>query len=227
VRVVFAKHTTTSLGFAAARGIDLSLRVPAREAVRVLFKDVSGPGALKTGRLHVPVSETWSEVFFGLEGPTDDRVRIEVHHPDGVEKVTSATPEAWFSVVGTSGGGSSATGKTSKPPSRPPPAIELVVPSPATSTTSTTSTTSRRSDSGSGDWDSWADSIADEGIRKVFLHIQKHGVITDLEVTNFLGSQRAMRRFSLELEQHLPKLPFRVRIEAADGGKRYVREGDQ
>jgi hypothetical protein len=52
-------------------------------------------------------------------------------------------------------------------------------------------------------------------------------VITDLEVTNFLGSQRAMRRFSLELEQHLPKLPFRVRIEAADGGKRYVREGDQ
>lgn len=195
LRIVFAKQTTTSLGFAAARAVDLSLRVLERDAVRVIFKDVSGPGALKTGRLQIPVSETWTEVFFGLEGPTDDRVRVEVHHPDNIEKVKSASPEAWYSVSGTSVG---AVTKVSKPASVPPPA-------PA----------------------GWAGTIADEGIRKVFLHIEKHGVVTEPEVTNLLGSPRAFRRFSLEFEEHLPKLPFKVRIETAEGGKRYVREGDR
>jgi hypothetical protein len=33
--------------------------------------------------------------------------------------------------------------------------------------------------------------------------------------------------FSVDFEAHLVKLPFRVRIEAAEGGKRYVREGDK
>ena len=97
LRVVFAKQTTTSLGFAAARTVDLSLRVLERDAVRVIFKDVSGPGSLKTGRLQVPVNEAWTEVFFDLEGPTGDRVRVEVHHPDNIEKVTGASPEAWYS----------------------------------------------------------------------------------------------------------------------------------
>lgn len=195
LRLVFAKQTTTSLGFAAARAVDLSLRVLERDAVRVVFKDVSGPGALKTGRLQIPVSETWTEVFFGLEGPTDDRVRVEVHHPDNIEKVKSASPEAWYSVSGTSVG---VVTKVSKPPSIPPPAPE-----------------------------GWAGTIADEGIRKVFLHIEKHGVVTEPEVTSLLGSPRAFRRFSLEFEEHLPKLPFKVRIETAEGGKRYVREGDR
>ena len=213
VRVVFAKHTTTSLGFAAARAIDLSLRVPAREAVRVLFKDVSGPGAVKTGRLQVPVSESWTEVFFGLEGPTDDRVRVEVHHPDGVEKVTAASPDAWFSVVGTSVGH---PGKPSKPPSSPPPAEKASQATRALPASAQPSPT---------EWGSWEDGIADEGIRKVFLHIEKHGVMTEPEIVNLLGSPRAFRRFSHELEGYLPKLPFRVRIEIAEGGKRYVREG--
>lgn len=195
LRIVFAKKTTTSLGFAAARAVDLSLRAVERDAVRVVLKDLSGPGALKTGRLRVPVSETWTEVFFGLEGPTDERVRVEVYHPDNIEKVQSASPEAWYSVSGTSVG---VVTKASKPPSSPPPAPE-----------------------------GWASTIADEGIRKVFLHIEKHGVVTEPEVTSLLGSPRAFRRFSLSFEEHLPKLPFKVRIETAEGGKRYVREGDR
>ncbi len=75
----------------------------------------------------------------------------------------------------------------------------------------------------------WADAIEDEAVRKVFVHIDKHGSITETEVTspNFLGSPRAFRRFSLEFENHVTRLPFRVRIEAANGGKRYVKEGDR
>jgi hypothetical protein len=195
LRVVFAKQTTTSLGFAAARAVDLSVRALERDAVRVVFKDVSGPGALKTGRLQIPVSEAWTEVFFGLEGPTDDRVRVEVHHPDNLEKVKSASPEAWYAVSGTAVG---VVTRASRPPSIPPPVFE-----------------------------GWAATIADHAVRKVFLHLEEHGVVTEPEVTTLLGSPRAFRRFSLEFEEHLPKLPFKVRIEAAEGGKRYVREGDR
>ena len=72
-----------------------------------------------------------------------------------------------------------------------------------------------------------ADTIADAGIRRVFLHVEKHGVITEPEVVAALGSPRLFRRFSLEFELHLAKLPFKVRIESGEGGKRYVREGDR
>lgn len=73
----------------------------------------------------------------------------------------------------------------------------------------------------------WADTITDEGSRRVFLHLEEHRVITEQEVTHILGSPRAFRRFSLEFDSHLEKLPFRVRIETGDDGKRYVREEDR
>ena len=187
LRVVFPKGTTTSLGFAAARAIDLALRVRDRDNVRVVVKDVTKPGVLRTGRVQVPVSDDWTEVFFGLEGPADERVHVEVHHPDNIEKVRSATPEQWYSVSGTI---------SSKTPSTPPPAA------PST----------------------WADSITDDSIRKVFLHIEKHGVVVESEVVVLLGSRSTMRRFTLEFDLLLEKLPFRVRIEPGEGGKRYVKE---
>lgn len=186
MRVVFAPGT---LGFAAAGVVDIALRPREREGVRVTVKDVAGPATVKTGRLQVPVGETWTEVFFSLEGPTDDRVQVEVYHAEAIEKVRGATPDHWYSVSGT------ATG------------VSRAAPVPPSGT--------------------WADTIADEGIRKVFLHIEKHGVVTEPEVTNLLGSPRAFRRFSLEFDMHLTKLPFRVRIEPGEGGKRYVREDER
>lgn len=190
LRVVFPKGTTTSLGFAAVRAVDLAVRVPDRELVRVVIKDVTKPGELRTGRLRVPVGEDWTEVFFGLEGPADERVHVEVHHPDNIEKVRSAKPDQWYSVSGTT---------SSKTPSTPPPA------GPST----------------------WADTIEEESIRKVFLHIEKHGVITDSEVMALLASRAVKRRFTLEFDLLLEKLPFKVRIEPGESGKRYVREEDR
>jgi hypothetical protein len=179
----------TGLGFASPGTVDLALRVPGRDAVRVVCKDVSGAGKLKAGRVQVPVGEAWTEVFFGLEGPSDESVRIEVHHPDKIEKVRSATPDQWYAVSGTT--------RSKMASVAPPPAAPV----------------------------GWADTIADEGIRKVFLHIEKHGRVTETEVTGMLGSPRAFRRFSVEFEAYLPKLPFKVIIEPGEGGKRYVREG--
>lgn len=193
VRVVTAPGT---LGFVAAGVVDVAIRAPEREGVRATLKDVSGPAAIKTGRLQVPVGEAWSEVFFGLDGPSDERVRVEVYHAEKQAKVQPASPEQWFSVSGWSIGAV----KASAVPSRGP--------DPQSSA-------------------AWADNISDEGIRRVFVHIEKHRSITEPEVTQMLGSPRAFRRFSLEFDVHLAKLPFRVRIETAEGGKRYVREEDR
>ena len=191
LRVVNAPGT---LGFVAAGSVDLALRAVDRTSVRAVLKDKAGPAELKAGRLQVPVGETWSEVFFGLEGPSDERVRVEVFHAENLAKVQAASPEQWYSVSGWSIGGAKPTA--------------------AAAPTAQTSAT-------------WADNITDEGIRRVFLHIEKHRAITEPEVTQMLGSPRAFRRFSLEFDSHLAKLPFRVRIEAAEGGKRYVREDDR
>jgi len=189
VRLSFAKDTTTGLGFATVQTIDVGLRVPDRPDIRVSIKDVSPPDRLYKGRVRLPLGEHWSEVFFALEGPQDERAQIEVLHPDNLENVRSVRPDHWFTVSG-----SGASGEAPE-----------VVTEPLT----------------------WADGIENEAVRQVFVHIDKHGAITEPEVTKILGSPRAFRRFSLEFDNHVTKLPFRVRIEVAEGGKRYVKEGDK
>jgi hypothetical protein len=72
----------------------------------------------------------------------------------------------------------------------------------------------------------WAADLADPGARSVFLHLETHGSVTEAEIIAFLGSPRAYRRFSLDFEQHVRSVPFRVRIEPAADGKRYVKEGE-
>jgi len=189
VRVTFPKISNVDLAFAAARNVELSLHAPTRPGVRAVLKEASAPGVLKAGRVVVPVGEAWSEVFFALEGPSDEQVHVEIHHPDNIERVRPATPEQWYSVSGTG------TKKSLPPPSLAP--------------------------------ETWSEAITDEGIRKVFLHLEKHGVITEVEATGMVGSARAFRRLSADWDSLVAKVPFRVRIESTEGGKRYVREGDR
>lgn len=103
LRVGFAKDRTTSLAFAAAKSIDLTLRALDHAGIQVVWKEIAGAGSLKGGRLQVPLGEVWTDVFFGLTGPQDDRVRIEIYHADNVERVQAATPVQWYSVSGQSG----------------------------------------------------------------------------------------------------------------------------
>ncbi len=193
VRLAFARMSSTGLAFATARSVEVSLRVLDKADTEAVPKDASGAGSLKNGRVVLPLGEAWTEVFFVLEGPKDDRARIEVHHPDNIERVQPAAPDHWFSVTGR------VQPSTSKAEDKPPADTPLT----------------------------WADAIANEDFRRVFLHIEKHGVITEPELTGLLGSPRAFRRFSVEFDIHLAKLPFRVRVESGEGGKRYVKEGDK
>ncbi|WP_277128010.1 hypothetical protein, partial [Chlorogloeopsis fritschii] len=70
----------------------------------------------------------------------------------------------------------------------------------------------------------WQDSFEDETVRRVFFHLQQHGSITEPELNQILGSARLVRRFSLDFEEHLKKVPFSVRIETTSNGKRYVKQ---
>lgn len=70
----------------------------------------------------------------------------------------------------------------------------------------------------------WHDRFEDEGVRQVFLHLQQHNSITEVELTQMLGNARKVRRFSMEFEEHLKQVPFSVRIETTASGKRYVKQ---
>jgi hypothetical protein len=190
LRVVLAPVPQGSLGFVAASTVNVGLRVPERSDIRVALKDAGGAGSLRNGQLQVPVGEVWTEIVFSLEGPRDERVRVETFHPDNVERVAPCTPDAWFNVEGTA----AARGAPAEPrPGRP----------------------------------DWQGAFTDEGVRKVFLHLEKHGAINEAEATRLIGSPRAFRRFSLEFDEHARKVPFKVRIEAGAEGKRYVKEGER
>ncbi|HWL85651.1 MAG TPA: BREX-6 system phosphatase PglZ, partial [Polyangiaceae bacterium] len=192
IRVVLKR---TTLDYATARKVDVTIRAAESASIQVSIKEARGAGELTGGRLSIPIGETWTEVFFALQGPQDDRARIEIHHPDGVERVTPKQVDGWFSVS------------------------RFPISTPGAQSESTTVT--------STNLPSWFDAFPEGGLRNVFLHLGKHGLIDEAEVTTMLGSPREFRKFSRDFDAYLAKLPFRVKIEVAEGGKRYVREGDK
>ena len=179
------------LGFTTKRDVTLALRAVGASEVSVVLKDLSGPGAIQDGRLRVPADAEWSELFFALEGAASGQARVELYHPDAVEKLDPVRLADWFEVDFRRGGTVA---------SQPAPTDREL---------------------------SWTDSFTNEGERTVFQHLDKHGAITEAEVTQLLGSPRAFRRFSLAFDELLRKVPFRVRIETAPDGKRYVKEGEK
>ncbi len=184
----------------AGKMIHLALRVPDRLDIQVTIKDA--PGAvmnnLNKHQLTIALNQDWTEVLFDLTGPQDERVRVEVYEPETEEELVSASPEVFFSVVGT---------LLDAPPDEPE-VVPANMPSPVTSIHNS----------------AWQDSFEDENIRAVFIHLQRHGSVTENELTQFLGGARKARSFSLAFEEYLKKVPFSVRIETTASGKRYVKE---
>jgi hypothetical protein len=70
---------------------------------------------------------------------------------------------------------------------------------------------------------SWYDNLP-EGVRQVFLHIEKHGSITEAETTGMLGNPRKARQFATNFEAFVKLLPFHVRVESTASGKRWVKD---
>jgi hypothetical protein len=190
VRLRAAHDDAGQLGFVAATAVSVGMRAPGHPEVRATLKGVSGPGAVEDGTLRLAMDADWTEVFFALEGPSSEAVRLEVYHPDAVEKVAPKPLDGWFDVDWRRG---------SAEPIAPPPERVL----------------------------DWADALPAGGVRAVFEHLAVHGAITEGEVTRMLGSPRAFRRFSLDFDEHVRKVPFRIRTEPGTDGKRYVKEGER
>jgi hypothetical protein len=192
LRLEVAAGQNESHGFVAPSCIALALRAAGRDdAVRVLVKEAQG-AELDGGRILLAPGPGEVEIFFALQGPRDERVQVEVFHPDGIEAVTPQMLDGWFDVAGAAG----------LPPGTASPAATASAPA-------------------GGDW---AAAIPDQGARQVFLHLAEHTVITEEEIVRLLGSPRAARRFAATFDGHLRLVPFLVRIEATEGGKRYVKE---
>ena len=186
VKVKPVPDAQSVLSFGRAKAISLALRVRDRADIQITIKDA--PGAeVKNQQIQAPVDADWTELLFDLQGPRDERVQLEIFHPDGIETVASATTTQFFNVSG------SLQGKTD----------------PNIDSRSTID---------------WQTNFEDESIRNVFLHLQQHGSITEPELIQMLGNARHARRFALQFEEHLKKVPFSVRIETTSSGKLYVKQ---
>jgi hypothetical protein len=177
--------------------IHLALRVPERPDIQVTIKDA--PGAvmnnLNKHQLAIALNQDWIEVLFDLTGLQDERVQVEVYEPE--EETVPVLLEAFFRAVG-----SLPNEMLDEPEAVP---ADTPIPIPVNSS-------------------AWQDSFEDENIRAVFIHLQRHGSVTENELTQFLGGARKARSFSLAFEEYLKKVPFSVRIETTASGKRYVKE---
>ncbi|MCU0565449.1 MAG: BREX-6 system phosphatase PglZ [Oculatellaceae cyanobacterium Prado106] len=183
VRVKPAPVAQGVLSFTGTKQINLSLRVADRPDIEISLRDAPG-ATISNQQIRVEPDKDWIEILFDLKGTRDERVRIEVYHPDGVEDVDPTSPTDYFQVSGSR-------------------KIEAESPEVVIS--------------------NWQDSFADEGVRQVFLHLQKHGSITESELNQMLGNPRQVRRFAVNFEEYLKQVPFLVKIETVGSGKRYVK----
>jgi len=85
--------------FGGKKSIELGMKaLDAPDGVIVEVGQVRGGARLGGTVIHAEVNRPF-EVFFRLLGPTDARVRVELHHTGGDAAVKAATPDARFAVT--------------------------------------------------------------------------------------------------------------------------------
>src|SRR5690606_4795811 len=152
---------------------------------------------LEALRSHLGIA---AEFEFELEGETDERVRVEIFHAEGVESVTPKVVDGFFQSFRNRRAESKAAADSAKkptpaPPPRPPPGEPT-----------------------------WADLVADEQYRKVLAILESGTMVNEAELRECLGSARQVRLFALRYEQVTEHLPFEIEIRTVAGLKTYVRK---
>ncbi|HVJ90606.1 MAG TPA: BREX-6 system phosphatase PglZ [Labilithrix sp.] len=99
LKLRLAPNATGALAFTGSSQVTLGLRVKDRPDITVTIVDVEGTAVVQGGLLRVPTKDEWSTVYFQLDGHAEERVQVEVFHPDGVEKVTPHVVAGWFDVT--------------------------------------------------------------------------------------------------------------------------------
>ena len=205
------KESSAALSFHAPKAIALSLRVPKRSDVTLTLLDATPPARLTEGRVLVPPNGDSAVVEFELEGETDEMLRVEVFHPDGVEDVTPKVVEGFFEVFRNRRLPKQKTGLTPPPPSLRAAPASLETPNAAPA-------------SGLGPAGDWQILIEDEGFRKVLLFIEERRSMNEAELAQVLGSALRVRAFSRAFDVLVARVPFAVEIRFVSGLKTYVRK---
>ena len=195
------------LDFGGAKELDLGMRVPGDRNVNVELCQTRGRARVEGTVVRATVGETF-ELFFRLKGPDETRVPIEIYHAGASAIVVPASPRERFPV-------SALARARSTPPA-------AMVPTQAQSSSVAPTVAPIVAPIVAADWRA---SITDDRVREVFVHLHRHGSITETEVGAILGSPRAARAFALRLTSWAAVAPFDVRVEVVGSMKRYVREG--
>jgi hypothetical protein len=187
-----------ALDFGRRSNIELALRCPDAPDLQLELAQARGAAQLNGSVIEAPVGEAF-ELFFRLSGSSQDKVRVEVFHPSARDRVASCIPDARFLV-----------------------SALAHVPQTAEARADASASIAAASD---GDLAPWLIALSDdERIRQLFAHLAAHGAITEPEVAAMLGSPRAARRFSLQVDQLASRAPFSVRVVVVGEVKRYVKE---
>lgn len=75
------------------------------------------------------------------------------------------------------------------------------------------------------DGPSWAAQIEDRLFRKVLLHLERHGQLTESDLVNLVGGPRRARQFARESEGWRDLLPFGLEVIDVGGSKVYRNTG--
>ncbi|RKH44282.1 BREX-6 system phosphatase PglZ [Corallococcus sicarius] len=199
VRVSPARESGQApLDFASAQPMDVAMRVPGRPDIQLVVKDVIGPDAVAqaAGLRLRPGTSDWTEVYFVLEGPVNERLSVELVLASD-QTVTASPPTAYpVSYVPTSRKEPDVTATPSPkvPPAQPPQALEH-----------------------------WGEKLGDADAGKVFDHLQQFGSLNEGELVQLLGHPRKARAFAARFDSFRDKLTFEVQVLMTSEGKRYQR----
>lgn len=213
LKVRLQKQSSGELSFHGPTKISLALRVVGRDGALLdaipQVVEVTPPGELEAGAIMVPPSADAATVVFSIEGETDEKVRIEVYHPDATEKVTAKIVEGWFNMH--------RNRKLGKPKEGAPPSSRRA-PSLAEAGMAEQADAAALAD--------WASGIEDDEFRKVFELIDSQQSVNEQELHFVLKNARRVRTFSRQFDELRKRVPFEVQIATIGGMKSYVK-GDR
>ena len=67
----------------------------------------------------------------------------------------------------------------------------------------------------------WAMAIADDLFRAALMHLEKHGLLNESDLTSMVGGPRRARAFARELDDWRAGLPFEIEVSVVGGAKAY------
>ena len=220
LKVRLQKQSSGLLSFAGPSKISLALRIVSREGSPLealpQIVDVTPPGGLDAGVLWIPPGSEAATVIFSIEGDADEKVRIQVYHPDATEKVTPTVVEGWFSMHR----------------SRRPGKVDGESPRSSRAPIVLSHDALSQDDAGMLEQQKaaseylWSEGIEDPEFRKVFELIDSQESVNEQELQMVLKSARRVRAFSRSFDELKKLVPFEVQIATAGGMKSYVK-GDR